>query len=136
MKVAGRVAIVTGAGGGIGGALAEELAAHGARVVVADLDAAGAQAVADDTAAIRGLITLAEQQFGPVDLYFANAGIVGVPSLEAAEADWDPSIDVNLWAHIRAAQLLVPGWVEPGEGYFVSTASTAGLTQIGRRPTP
>ncbi|MGB9306395.1 MAG: SDR family NAD(P)-dependent oxidoreductase, partial [Mycobacterium sp.] len=44
MKVAGRVAIVTGGGGGIGGALAEELAAHGARVVVADLDAARAQA--------------------------------------------------------------------------------------------
>ena len=86
MKVAGRVAIVTGGSGGIGGVLAEELAEHGARVVVADLDAAGARAVADkidaaspssavsagadvsDTAAIRDLITLAERQFGPVDL--------------------------------------------------------------------
>ena len=107
MKVAGRVAIVTGGGGGIGGAVAEELAAHGARVVVADLNAAGAQAVAgkinatspgsavaagadvSDTAAIRDLIALAEKEFGPVDLYFANAGIVGVPGLEAGEADWD-----------------------------------------------
>jgi len=107
MKVAGRVAIVTGGGGGIGGALAEELAAHGARVVVADLDVAGAQTVADkinaaaagsavaagadvsDIACIRGLIALAEQRFGPVDLYFANAGTVGVPGLEASEADWD-----------------------------------------------
>ena len=150
MKVTGKVAIVTGGGGGIGGALAEELTARGARVVVADLGAAGAQAVTDkinatspgsavaagadvsDTAAIRGLITLAEQQFGPVDLYFANAGIVGVPGLEASEADWERSIDVNLRAHIRAAQLLIPGWVERGEGYFVSTASAAGLlTQIG-----
>src|ERR1700723_2564618 len=86
MKVAGRVAIVTGGGGGIGGALAEELAAHGARVVVADLDGARAQAVADKinaatpgsavaagadvstTTAIRDLIALAERQFGPVDL--------------------------------------------------------------------
>jgi NAD(P)-dependent dehydrogenase (short-subunit alcohol dehydrogenase family) len=150
MKVAGRVAIVTGGGGGIGGALAEELAAQGAQVVVADLNATGAQAVADkinatspgsavaagadvsDTAAIRDLITLAEKEFGPVDLYFANAGIVGVLGLEASEADWDQSIDVNLRAHIRAAQLLIPGWVERGEGYFVSTASAAGLlTQIG-----
>jgi NAD(P)-dependent dehydrogenase (short-subunit alcohol dehydrogenase family) len=150
MNVAGRVAIVTGGGGGIGGALAEELAAHGALVVVADLDAASAQTVADkitaaaagsavaagadvsDTACIRGLIASAEQRFGPVDLYFANAGIVGVPGLEASEADWDRSIDVNLRAHIRAAQLLVPGWVERGEGYFVSTASAAGLlSQIG-----
>jgi NAD(P)-dependent dehydrogenase (short-subunit alcohol dehydrogenase family) len=150
MNVAGRVAVVTGGGGGIGGALAEELATHGAQVVVADLDAAGARTVTDrinaaspgsaaaagadvtDTAAIRGLIELAERHFGPVDLYFANAGIVGVPGLEASEADWDRSIDVNLRAHIRAAQLLVPRWVERGEGYFVSTASAAGLlTQIG-----
>jgi NAD(P)-dependent dehydrogenase (short-subunit alcohol dehydrogenase family) len=150
MKVEGKVAIVTGGGGGIGGALAEELTAHGARVVVADLHTSTAQAVADkinaaapgsavatgadvsDTEAIRGLITLAEQEFGPVDLYFANAGIVGVVGLEASEADWEQSIDVNLRAHIRAAQLLIPGWVERGEGYFVSTASAAGLlTQIG-----
>jgi NAD(P)-dependent dehydrogenase (short-subunit alcohol dehydrogenase family) len=150
MNVAGRVAIVTGGGGGIGGAIAEELATHGARVVVADLDAAGARAVTDrinaaspgfavaagadvsDTAAIGGLIALAEQQFGPVDLYFANAGVLGVPGLEASEADWDRVIDVNLRAHIRAARLLIPGWVERGEGYFVSTASAAGLlTQIG-----
>src|ERR1700739_4543854 len=150
MKVAGRGAIVTGGGGGIGGALAEELAANGARVVVADLDAAAAQAIADkinaaapgsavaagadvsDTEAIRGLIALAEKEFGPVELYFANAGIVGVVGLEASEADWERSIDVNLRAHVRAAQLLIPGWVERGEGYFVSTASAAGLlTQIG-----
>jgi len=150
MKVSGKVAIVTGGGGGIGGAIAEELVGHGARVVVADLDAAGAQAVADkinastpgsavaagadvsDTTAIRDLITLADREFGPVDLYFANAGVLGVPGLEASDADWDRVIDVNLRAHIRAAQLLIPGWVERGEGYFVSTASAAGLlTQIG-----
>jgi NAD(P)-dependent dehydrogenase (short-subunit alcohol dehydrogenase family) len=65
-------------------------------------------------------------------MYFANAGIFGAPGLEATEADWDLSIDVNLRAHIRAAQLLVPGWIERGAGYFVSTASAAGLlTQIG-----
>ncbi len=150
MKVAGKVAIVTGGGGGIGGALAEELTSHGARVVVADLDTAAAQAVADtinaarpgsavaagadvsDTSALRGLIALTEKEFGAVDLYFANAGILGRPGLDASDADWDRAIDVNLRAHVRAAQLLVPGWVERGQGYFVSTASAAGLlTQIG-----
>jgi len=150
MKATGRVAIVTGGGGGIGGAIAEELATHGARVVVADLDADAAQAVTDrinaaspgsavaagadvsDTAAIGDLIALAQQRFGPVNLYFANAGVLGVPGLEAGEADWDRVIDVNLRAHIRAAQLLIPDWVERGEGYFISTASAAGLlTQIG-----
>ncbi len=150
MKVAGRVAIVTGGGGGIGGALARALAAAGARVVVADLEPATAHDVADeinatqpgaavaagadvaDTAAIRGLITLAEQRFGPVDLYFANAGITGAPGLDADDAAWDRALEVNLRAHIRAAQLLVGGWVARGDGYFVSTASAAGLlTQIG-----
>ena len=150
MKVAGKVAIVTGGGGGIGGALAEELTTHGARVLVADLDESRAQAVADninsarpgtaaaagadvsDTTSVRSLIALAEQDFGPVDMYFANAGVLGTPGLEASDADWDRAIDVNLRAHIRAAQLLIPGWVERGEGYFVSTASAAGLlSQIG-----
>ncbi|MFD1813249.1 SDR family oxidoreductase [Rhodococcus gannanensis] len=150
MKVAGKVAVVTGGGGGIGGAIAQALAAEGARVVVADLDAATAQAVADKinadhpgsavaaggdvsgTEVIRGLIELAEKGFGPVDMYFANAGITGAPGLDADDAAWDLSLDVNLRSHIRAAQLLVPGWVERGDGYFVSTASAAGLlTQIG-----
>ncbi|MDT5317660.1 MAG: hypothetical protein QOD88_182 [Mycobacterium sp.] len=150
MKVAQKVAIVTGGGGGIGGALAAKLAQQGARVVVADLDADAALAVAEsvnadqpgtavgagadvsDTAQIQRLIDLADSEFGPVDLYFANAGITGVAGLDISEHEWDRSIDVNLRAHLRAAQLLVPNWVERGEGYFVSTASAAGLlTQLG-----
>jgi NAD(P)-dependent dehydrogenase (short-subunit alcohol dehydrogenase family) len=150
VKVADKVAIVTGGGNGIGGALAAKLAQQDARVLVADLDADAARAVADginaerpgaaiaagadvaDTAQIQRLITLAESAFGPVDLYFANAGITGVVGLEATEKDWDRSFDVNVRAHIRAAQLLIPDWVERGEGYFISTASAAGLlTQLG-----
>jgi NAD(P)-dependent dehydrogenase (short-subunit alcohol dehydrogenase family) len=150
MRIVHKVAIVTGGGGGIGGALAAKLAQHGARVVVADLDADSAAAVAgkinaerfgaaagtgadvSDPAQIQRLIDLAETEFGPVDMYFANAGITGVAGLDVSEADWDRSIDVNLRAHIRAAQLLIPRWVERGEGYFVSTASAAGLlTQLG-----
>jgi NAD(P)-dependent dehydrogenase (short-subunit alcohol dehydrogenase family) len=150
VKVAQKVAIVTGGGGGIGGALAAKLAQQGARVVVADLDAHAARAVSDgvnaerpgaaisaggdvsDSAEIQRLIDLAETEFGPVDLYFANAGITGVAGLDISEREWEQSIDINLRAHTRAAQLLVPLWVERGEGYFVSTASAAGLlTQLG-----
>jgi NAD(P)-dependent dehydrogenase (short-subunit alcohol dehydrogenase family) len=150
VKVADKVAIVTGGGNGIGAALAVKLAHQGARVVVADLDGDAAQAVVDrinadhpgvaaactgdvsETTHIQQLIALATSQFGPVDLYFANAGITGVSGLDVTEAQWDQSLDVNLRAHIRAAQLLVPEWVERGEGYFVSTASAAGLlTQLG-----
>ncbi|UQX10195.1 SDR family oxidoreductase [Candidatus Mycobacterium methanotrophicum] len=150
MKVADKVAIVTGGGNGIGSALAVKLARHDARVVVADINVSAADAVARainaerpggaiaagadvaDTAQIRRVITLAQSGFGPVDLYFANAGITGAAGLQVSEKEWDRSFDVNVRAHVRAAQLLIPGWIERGEGYFISTASAAGLlTQLG-----
>ena len=150
MKLAGRVAIVTGGGGGIGGALATKLTQAGARVVIADIDTGAASAVAKqingdrpgvavstaadvcDSTEIQRLIDLAESHFGPVDVYFANAGITGAAGLGVSERDWDRAIEVNLRAHVRAAQLLVPIWVQRGGGYFVSTASAAGLlTQLG-----
>ncbi|QMU21830.1 SDR family oxidoreductase [Gordonia rubripertincta] len=149
MDVAGKVAIVTGGGGGIGGALAHALVEAGAKVVVTDLDAASANSVADglkeSAVALAGdassdehidaAVRLAESTFGPVDLYFANAGIGRGGGLDTDEAMWDLALDVNLRSHIRAARRLVPEWVERGSGYFVSTASAAGLlTQIGNAP--
>ncbi|MFI1920038.1 SDR family oxidoreductase [Nocardia sp. NPDC020380] len=150
MQVAGKIAVVTGGGGGIGGALAARLVRDGAKVVVADLDGdAAARVVAAidadtpgaavavgadvaDAAEIEALITRAEVEFGPVDLYFANAGVAGPVGLGEDDKDWLTAIDVNLQAHVRAARLLVPGWLERGEGYFIGTASAAGLlTQIG-----
>ncbi|PRC46257.1 dehydrogenase, partial [Mycobacterium sp. ITM-2017-0098] len=124
------------------------LAAHGVSVVVGDLDESGAHATASairdaggaavalradasDVADIEALITLAAREFTPVDIYVANAGIIGKPGL-ATESDWDVILDVNLRAHIRASRLLVPHWQSRGSGYFVSVASAAGLlTQLG-----
>jgi NAD(P)-dependent dehydrogenase (short-subunit alcohol dehydrogenase family) len=149
VNVAGKVAVVTGGGGGIGAALAGRLVAAGAQVLVADLDGERALAVAEalgeqavglgaDVAAeadLRKVIALAEERFGPIDLYCANAGISGGTGLGDGDADWARTIDVNLMAHVRAAQLLLPGWLERGAGYFVATASAAGLlTQIGAAP--
>ncbi|QKT08361.1 SDR family oxidoreductase [Gordonia sp. X0973] len=147
MDIDGRVAIVTGGANGIGAALTSELVRRGARVVVADLDPGATEAaaaslpdgsavaVAGDTSdpqVIAAQIAAAQDAFGPVDLYFANAGIGTGAGLDATDAEWTASIDVNLLAHVRAAQALVPGWVERGSGYFVATASAAGLlSQIG-----
>ena len=142
------VAVVTGGGGGIGGALARALAAAGARgVVVADLDGAAAEAVAAsigseravaigaDVASVDGIervLALAAERFGPVDLYCANAGVGGPQGLSDDDDAWALTVDVNVLAHVRAARLLLPGWLERGSGYFVSTASAAGLlSQIG-----
>jgi NAD(P)-dependent dehydrogenase (short-subunit alcohol dehydrogenase family) len=141
-----RHVIVTGAAGGIGSALARRFHAAGARVVLTDL--AGADAVsgelerslslaADMTreADIVAMIDAAENAFGPVDLYFANAGVaIGTDPMDD-EAAWNLSFDVNIHAHRWAARRLLPGWLERGEGYFCSTASAAGLlTQIGSAP--
>ncbi|MFG2894042.1 SDR family oxidoreductase [Streptomyces sp. NPDC048248] len=151
MQINGKVAIVTGAAGGIGAAIAQRLLEEGARgVLLTDLDAArldatakrladahagraaGVAADASSTQDLRRLIGAAEAEFGPVDLYFANAGVGGGSGLDASEEAWSTALDVNVMAHVRAAKLLVPGWVERGGGYFFSTASAAGLlTQIG-----
>lgn len=150
MKVEGSVAVVTGAAGGIGLAVAQRLLEHGAQVVVTDLDpgrtAAAVEALeghgegrvaglAGDCsveADVQAVLDLAARRFGPVDLYAANAGVGLGQGLASSEDDWSTSIDVNVLAHVRAARLLTPGWLERGRGYFLSTASAAGLlTQIG-----
>ncbi|MCW2991936.1 MAG: putative short-chain type dehydrogenase/reductase y4lA [Solirubrobacterales bacterium] len=150
MELRDKVAVVTGGAGGIGKALAWRFVEEGARgVVVADLEAADPGAVAEqlgdralgfagdvsDEPTVRALIAAAEEAFGPVDLFCANAGVAIGVGLEADEAVWDTAFGVNIRSHIYAAKALVPGWIERGGGYFLTTASAAGLlTQIGSAP--
>jgi len=139
-----KVVVVTGAAGGIGAALAGKMASLGARVVISDIDAERAHAVAADLGAtlaagdaateegVAALVETVQEEVGPIDAWFANAGVDLGTGLESTEEAWATSWDVNVMAHVRAARLLVPGWVERGEGWFVSTASAAGLlTMIG-----
>src|SRR3954452_10145540 len=150
MELNGKVAVVTGGASGIGRALAWRFAEEGAKgVVVADLDGAGAEAVAGEIGAqavggacdvadgeqVRAIIARAEEAFGPVDLFCANAGVAIGLGVEESDDVWDKAFAINIRAHIAAARELVPGWVERGEGYFLTTASAAGLlTQIGSAP--
>lgn len=151
MELTGKVAVVTGGASGIGRALALRLAEAGtAGVVVADLDGAGARAVASeigprglglacdvgDDAENGALLEAAQDAFGPVDVFCANAGIIGgADLLEVTDEDWARTYAVNVDAHVYAARRLIPGWLERGEGYFVATASAAGLLgQIGSAP--
>jgi NAD(P)-dependent dehydrogenase (short-subunit alcohol dehydrogenase family) len=155
MELSGKVAVVTGGASGIGRALARRFARDGARgIAVADIDAGGAQAVAAEIGENAGkaavgigcdvsrpeqvedLINETENAFGtPVDLFCANAGVGQGTGLDTPDDVWGLAFDVNVRAHVYSARLLVPGWLERGEGYFLSTASAAGLlTQIGSAP--
>ncbi len=150
MKLSGRTVVVTGGAGGIGRALALRCAAEGARVAVTDIAeeplarvgeelGAGHVAVAGDVtdeSAIAALLERVESELGPVEVFFANAGVaIGEDPVDTPEDVWDLAFEVNVRAHIRAARKLLPGWLERGEGYFITTASAAGLlTQIGSAP--
>jgi NAD(P)-dependent dehydrogenase (short-subunit alcohol dehydrogenase family) len=148
MNLSDRLVVVTGGASGIGRALARRFADEGARgVVVADLDGAGAQAVAQeigglgvgcdvsDQSEVADLVARAREAFGPIDLFCANAGVAIGADEASPDAEWDLALAVNVKAHVYAARQLLPDWLERGEGYFLATASAAGLlTQIGSAP--
>jgi NAD(P)-dependent dehydrogenase (short-subunit alcohol dehydrogenase family) len=146
MELADKHVVVTGAGSGIGGALARRFAQEGARaVVVADLNAANAEAVAAEIggtavtvdvsreAEIRQLVETARAEHGPIDLFFSNAGVPGPGGgPEGSDEEWQKTWEINTMAHIWAARAVLPEMLERGEGYIASTASAAGLlTQVG-----
>lgn len=144
MDIAGKVAIVTGGASGIGTGIARRFAAEGARgVVVADVNLESAQRVADEIggmavrcdvsreADIQALVDATRQRYGQVDIYISNAGILGrMGGFELEDALWQKMWEVHGMAHVWAARAVVPEMVARGEGYFLVTASAAGLLNI------
>jgi NAD(P)-dependent dehydrogenase (short-subunit alcohol dehydrogenase family) len=139
----GRIVVVTGASGGIGGALVRELVARGARCVVAvDLDPVGAESLSaelgaarvtsraldvSDEAATKACVEEIEASIGPIDVFFANAGVSTGSDPDSPDDLWERQWRVNVMSHVYAARALLPRWVERGAGHLVTTASMAGL---------
>jgi len=141
-----RVAVVTGGGSGIGRALVDVFAREGARVVVADVDGAAADAAAaavrarggtalavatdvTDLAQVQALADRAFGELGAVDVLCNNAGVALWGGLEqATHRDWQWVLGVNLWGVIHGIEAFLPRMIASGRrGHVVNTASMAGL---------
>jgi 3-oxoacyl-[acyl-carrier protein] reductase len=143
-RLARKVALVTGAGSGIGRASAERFAAEGAQVVVVDvrgadetaatIAAAGREALAlatdvGDEEAVAAMADAALERFGRVDVLMNNAGILDSyePAAETSTETWNRILGVNLSGQFFTSRALLPQMVERGDGAIVNVASTAGL---------
>ena len=135
-----KVTVVTGGASGIGAACCRSFANRGAKVIVRDLNADGAQRVADevnglavpcnvgDENEINALVRASENHFGPIDVFFSNAGInSGREILNTDLSVWDDHWKVNVMAHTYAVRAVLPTMIERCEGYLIHTASMAGI---------
>lgn len=148
------IAVVTGGGHGIGRALCRRLTKNGTTVVVADIDGAAANVVADeisgvarqldvgDERAVAGLVEDIESGVGPIDMFISNAGVGygdGASGAISAEGGinpiddrWEACWNVNVMAQVYAARAVIPAMLRRGSGHIVNIASAAGLlSQIG-----
>ena len=149
-----RIAVVTGGGHGIGRALCRRLAADGAKVVVADIEAEAARDVANeiggiareidvsDESAMIAMVAEVEREHGAIDMFISNAGVgygdgeSGAVSAEGGQNPvddrWERCWAINVMAQVYAARAMVPRMLERGAGHLINIASAAGLlSQIG-----
>lgn len=148
MKLQDKVIVVTGGGNGIGRAMCRRFAAEGARVVVvADLEHESARQVAAEIGCRDNCVDVAEEsdvqrlvdetlkEYGRIDLFCSNAGIVVEGDQCVPDRDWQRIWNINVMAHIYAARAVLPSMLARKEGYLLQTVSAAGLlTSIGSAP--
>src|SRR5882672_9122269 len=143
MDLKGKVAVITGAASGIGRAAALRFKQEGAAgVVLGDLsfeklksvekevDGLAVQCDVGKEADIQRLVKEAEKRYGRVDVFFSNAGIFQAGGLDAPDADWERNWKIHVMAHVYAARAVVEKMAQRGSGYFLVTASAAGLLNI------
>jgi NAD(P)-dependent dehydrogenase (short-subunit alcohol dehydrogenase family) len=137
MELKGKVAVITGAASGIGRAAALRFAREGAEgLVLGDLNpfrpesGIAVQCDVGEEGDIQNLVREAEKRYGRVDVFFSNAGIFQAGDIHAPDADWERNWKIHVMAHVYAARAVVDGMLARGGGYFLVTASAAGLLNI------
>jgi 2-hydroxycyclohexanecarboxyl-CoA dehydrogenase len=144
-KLDGKIAIITGAGQGIGRAIAEKLATEGATVVVTDINeataketaeaiggesagtAVGIQADVTSRESVDAMVEQVRQEFGRIDVLVNNAGWdKASPFVDSDPADWDRVIAINLYGVLHTCKAVLPIMAEQGSGSVVNLASDAG----------
>lgn len=142
MRLQGKVAVVTGAGSGFGEGIAGRFAREGARVLVADINKAGAERVAgeigglaahadvSDGASVRAMLDYAEAELGHIDILVNNAGVTHLPAFmeDVSEEDFDRVFAVNCKSVYLGARALVPRFKARKAGVILNIASTAGVS--------
>jgi NAD(P)-dependent dehydrogenase (short-subunit alcohol dehydrogenase family) len=146
MRVEGKTVVVTGAGHGMGAALAERFLEEGARtVVLSDIDEDRLAGVADrlgqpfrrcdvsDPAEYDGLLEWVERDIGGIDLLCNHPAVIQGPeggNLQTTDETLDRSWAINVLPHIRSARFLVPRMLERGGGYFLQTLTAGALVTL------
>lgn len=142
MKLKDKVVVITGSGSGIGEGCARRFAEEGAKVVVTDIDAAGVDRVSKEIGAVglatditveanvRAVAELARKTYGPIDVWYSNAGYAGPrqPGDLQDNALWERGWNLHVMSHVYAAREVLPSMIERGTGYLLQTASVVALT--------
>lgn len=145
MKIEGKTVVVTGGASGIGRALVQKFKSEGAKnIVIADINAEelnefndeiGGKTMVCDVSQeeqVKELVKSTERDFGQIDLYCGNAGIIYKGGVEAPNEQWEKIWQVNVMAHVYATRHALPKMIERANGYIMITASAAGLlSQVG-----
>lgn len=142
MRLAGKIAIVTGGGSGFGAGIAQKFAAEGAKVVVADINLQSAETIADqiggmvhhcdvsEGASVEKMKTAVVAQYGQIDILVNNAGITHLPTPleDVSEEDFDRVFAVNMKSVYLTARAFVPHFKARKMGAILNIASTAGVS--------
>ena len=138
MEIKNKVIVITGGAGGIGLAIAKSLLIEEPKIVIlADISfenfdfknkkVINKKCNVSNQLDLNNLINEVHQEFGLIDIFFSNAGILSLGDEQTSNEDWDKNWNLHVMSHIFAAKKLLPDMLKRGSGYFVNTASAAGL---------